>query len=145
MTKWICKPQAIIINQIVIINYCNLSRRVESTRNAINNHDRLALDMAMNFCVRSLGYQCMILSSSFRCFTGKERIFFEVAKALQKKIYVNAAKLRLLQCMKFSDEDMKWLTTNETDAHIHVVPLWSIASFKRMNYLSRHHHVCVQI
>ncbi|KAI5076808.1 hypothetical protein GOP47_0008873 [Adiantum capillus-veneris] len=69
---------------------------------------------------------------------GKERIFFEVAKALQKKIFCSATKLRLLQCMNFPDEDMKWLTTNERDAHIHVVPLWSIASFKRMNYIARH-------
>ncbi|KAL3684327.1 hypothetical protein R1sor_002349 [Riccia sorocarpa] len=71
---------------------------------------------------------------------GKERIFLEVGKVLQKKIYVGSAKMKLLECMELSAEDTKWLTCNDRESFIHVVPLWSISSFKRMNSISRHYH-----
>lgn len=67
---------------------------------------------------------------------GKERLFLEVARLLRKKVYVGAAKLRLLRCLGLSEEDMQWFTANEMDSHIHVVPLWTIASFKRMKHIS---------
>uniref|UniRef100_A0A7C8YBF7 DNA repair metallo-beta-lactamase domain-containing protein n=1 Tax=Opuntia streptacantha TaxID=393608 RepID=A0A7C8YBF7_OPUST len=67
---------------------------------------------------------------------GKERLFLEVAHVLRKKIYVTAAKLRLLECLELSVEDMQWLTSNEHESHIHVVPMWTIASFKRLKQLS---------
>lgn len=73
--------------------------------------------------------------------SGKERIFLEVARVLRKKIYVGAVKLRLLTCRGLPEEDMQWLTCNEHESHIHVVPLWSIANFKRMNMISKHYHV----
>lgn len=73
--------------------------------------------------------------------TGKERIFLEVGKALQKYVYVGAAKQRLLDCMDLAEEDSRWLTTKDQESHIHVVPLWSVASFKRMGSISRHYHV----
>ncbi|KAL2652826.1 hypothetical protein R1flu_020954 [Riccia fluitans] len=71
---------------------------------------------------------------------GKERIFLEVGKVLRKKIYVGSAKMKLLECMDLSAEDTKWLTCNDQESFIHVVPLWSISSFKRMNSISRHYH-----
>ncbi|KAL5995147.1 hypothetical protein ACLOJK_025205 [Asimina triloba] len=67
---------------------------------------------------------------------GKERLFLEVARCLHKKIYVGAAKLQLLQCLELPKEDMDWLTLNEHESHIHVVPMWMIASFKRMKHIS---------
>ncbi|CAA2956486.1 DNA cross-link repair SNM1 [Olea europaea subsp. europaea] len=67
---------------------------------------------------------------------GKERLFMEVARALHKKIYVNAAKLRILKCLDLPEEDMQWFTKNELESHIHVVPMWSIASFKRLKHMS---------
>ncbi|KAK6131967.1 hypothetical protein DH2020_034292 [Rehmannia glutinosa] len=67
---------------------------------------------------------------------GKERVFVEVAKALRKKVYVTAAKLRILECLGLQQEDMQWFTLNEQESHIHVVPMWSIASFKRMKHMS---------
>lgn len=75
--------------------------------------------------------------------TGKERIFLEVGKVLQKYIYVGAVKRRLLDCMDLSEEDKKWLTIRDQESHIHVVPLWSIASFKRMSSISHHYHVLI--
>ncbi|KAF9616057.1 hypothetical protein IFM89_028523 [Coptis chinensis] len=67
---------------------------------------------------------------------GKERLFLEVARCLRKKVYVGAAKLHTLRCLEFPEEDMKWFTSNEKESHIHVVPLWTIASFKRMKHIS---------
>ncbi|KAK1264339.1 DNA cross-link repair protein SNM1 [Acorus gramineus] len=67
---------------------------------------------------------------------GKERLFLEVARCLRKKVYVGAAKLRLLECLGFPKEDMQWFTVNEMESRIHVVPMWTIASFKRMKHLS---------
>ncbi|XP_073004321.1 uncharacterized protein [Typha latifolia] len=67
---------------------------------------------------------------------GKERLFLEVARLLQKKVYVGSAKLRLLRCLELPEEDMQWFTANEMESHIHVVPMWTLASFKRMKYIS---------
>ncbi|KAL5697254.1 hypothetical protein ACHQM5_030890 [Ranunculus cassubicifolius] len=67
---------------------------------------------------------------------GKERLFIEVARTLQKKVYVGAAKLHTLKCLELPEEDMKWFTKNENESHIHVVPLWTIASFKRMKHIA---------
>ncbi|KAL0393962.1 UNVERIFIED_CONTAM: DNA cross-link repair 1A protein [Sesamum latifolium] len=68
--------------------------------------------------------------------TGKEKLFIEVAKALRKKVYVTAAKLRLLECLDLQHEEMQWFTLNEQESHIHVVPMWAIASFKRLKQMS---------
>ncbi|KAG5541090.1 hypothetical protein RHGRI_021090 [Rhododendron griersonianum] len=66
----------------------------------------------------------------------KERLFLEVARVLRKKVYVPAAKLRLLECLGLSVEDMRWFTLNEEESHIHVVPMWTLASFKRLKCIS---------
>ena len=60
----------------------------------------------------------------------------EVARVLNKKIYVPAAKLRLLECLELPTEDMQRFTLNEHESNIHVVPMWTIASFKRLKQLS---------
>ncbi|KAF8695396.1 hypothetical protein HU200_037629 [Digitaria exilis] len=67
---------------------------------------------------------------------GKERLFMEVARLLQKKIYVGAAKLQILKHLELPQEIMHWFTANESESHIHVVPMWTLASFKRMKFLS---------
>ncbi|KAL2346626.1 hypothetical protein Fmac_000626 [Flemingia macrophylla] len=67
---------------------------------------------------------------------GKERLFLEVARSLQKKVHVTAAKLRLLKCLEFKDEDMQWFTSNEYESNIHVAPMWTLASFKRLKHIS---------
>ncbi|KAK2965563.1 hypothetical protein RJ640_018729 [Escallonia rubra] len=67
---------------------------------------------------------------------GKERLFVEVARVLRKKVYVTAAKLRLLECLGLSSEDMQWVTLNEQESQIHVVPMWTLASFKRLKHVS---------
>lgn len=67
---------------------------------------------------------------------GKERLFMEVARVLRKKVYVTAAKMRLLECLGMPKEDMEWLTLDERESHIHVVPMWTLASFKRLKHVS---------
>ncbi|KAM0872563.1 hypothetical protein ACQ4PT_038674 [Festuca glaucescens] len=67
---------------------------------------------------------------------GKERLFTEVARLLQKKIFVGAAKLQILKHLELPQEIMPWLTANEAESHIHVVPMWTLASFKRLKHLS---------
>ncbi|XP_020206250.1 DNA cross-link repair protein SNM1 [Cajanus cajan] len=67
---------------------------------------------------------------------GKERLFLEVARSLRKKVHVTAAKLRLLKCLEFNEEDMQWFTSNEHESNIHVAPMWTLASFKRLKHIS---------
>jgi DNA cross-link repair 1A protein len=67
---------------------------------------------------------------------GKERLFVEVGRMLKKKIYVGAAKLGVLRCLEMPEEDMHWLTANEAESHIHVVPMWTLACFKRLKHIS---------
>ena len=73
--------------------------------------------------------------------TGKERLFLEVARVLRKKVYVTAAKLHILRCLGFPEDDMRWFTLNEQESHIHVVPMWTIASFKRLKHISNQYVV----
>lgn len=80
---------------------------------------------------------CLILS----LVAGKERLFTEVARLLQKKIYVGAAKLQILKHLELPQEIMPWLTANEAESHIHVVPMWTLASFKRLKHLSSQYAV----
>ncbi|KAJ7966339.1 DNA cross-link repair protein [Quillaja saponaria] len=67
---------------------------------------------------------------------GKERLFLEVARVLRKKVYVTAPKLRLLQCLGFLEEDMQWFTLNDRESNIHIVPMWTLASFKRLKHIA---------
>lgn len=78
-------------------------------------------------------------------YAGKERLFMEVARLLQKKIYVGAAKLQILKHLELPQEIMHWFTANEAESHIHVVPMWTLASFKRMKYLSNQYAVSLFI
>eukprot|EP00850_Spirogloea_muscicola_P009722 SM000055S18256 [mRNA] locus=s55:342472:345837:- [translate_table: standard] len=71
---------------------------------------------------------------------GAEKLFLNVARALRKKLFVSPSKQRLLDCMGLTEEDKAWLVNKETQSNIHVVPMWSIASFKRMASVARHYH-----
>ncbi|KAK9946785.1 hypothetical protein M0R45_012230 [Rubus argutus] len=67
---------------------------------------------------------------------GKERLYLEVARVLRKKIYVTSGKLHILKCLDFPEEDLQWFTLNEHESQIHVVPMWTLASFKRLKHVS---------
>lgn len=72
---------------------------------------------------------------------GKERLYVEVARVLRKKIYINAAKLHILECLGIPSEDMQWFTTKEQESHIHIVPMWTLASFKRLKHICNQYKV----
>ncbi|KAK2999370.1 hypothetical protein RJ639_023273 [Escallonia herrerae] len=72
---------------------------------------------------------------------GKERLFVEVARVLCKKVFVTAAKLRLLECLGLPSKDMQWFTLNEQERQIHVVSMWTLASFKRLKHVSNQYAV----
>ncbi|KAI4379954.1 hypothetical protein MLD38_006190 [Melastoma candidum] len=67
---------------------------------------------------------------------GKERLYLEVARAVRRKVYVGAAKFHIIQCFGYSEEDLQWFTVNEHESHIHVVPMWTLASFKRLKHIA---------
>lgn len=91
---------------------------------------------------RSLIFKCSCISCLILSpVAGKERLFTEVARLLQKKIYVGAAKLQILKHLELPQEIMPWLTANEAESHIHVVPMWTLASFKRLKHLSSQYAV----
>lgn len=53
---------------------------------------------------------------------GKERIYLSVAKHLNKKVYVDRRRFRVLQAV-LEDEDLQWITTNPDESMLWVVPL----------------------
>ena len=78
------------------------------------------------FCI---SFSCLIMF----LVAGKERLFTEVARLLQKKIFVGAAKLQILKHLELPQEIMPWLTANEAESHIHVVPMWTDRKSTRLN------------
>lgn len=54
---------------------------------------------------------------------GKEKVFLEAARALQAKVYVSKAKLRVLEAAGVSPELRTLLTTDHMEARLHAVPL----------------------
>lgn len=54
---------------------------------------------------------------------GKERVFMEVARALNERIYVDATRYRTLSLLEWPLEDRARLTSDPSAARIHVVPM----------------------
>lgn len=69
---------------------------------------------------------------------GKERIFLEVAKRLESKVYVGNNKYEILKSLGLPKEYQDLITADDNQAHIHVVPMGSL-SFKRMRSISKHY------
>ncbi|KAG1467818.1 hypothetical protein G6F56_004197 [Rhizopus delemar] len=65
---------------------------------------------------------------------GKERVFFNIAKLLNAKIYAPKKKYNILLCLE--DEELKsMLTENPVEAQVHVVSLRDIRADTMANYL----------
>lgn len=68
---------------------------------------------------------------------GKERVFFNIAKMLKCKIFATAKKRRILKCQE--DEELNsMLTTDPTEAQVHVVSLRDIRGDIMSKYLEDH-------
>ncbi|KAK9812991.1 hypothetical protein WJX72_006870 [[Myrmecia] bisecta] len=69
---------------------------------------------------------------------GKERLFLEVARLLQQKVYVSPTKKAVLDCLGLAPEYASLLTTNDSEARIQAVPLWMV-SLKQMARIAKHY------
>jgi len=69
---------------------------------------------------------------------GKERIFLEVARRLGTQVYVGQNKFAVLQALSLPREYQQLITTDDSQAHIHVVPMGAL-NFKRMQAISQHY------
>ncbi|KAF8088286.1 hypothetical protein N665_0546s0018 [Sinapis alba] len=125
-----------------MLNYLNdspISSLVLDTTYCNPQYDFPKQEAVIQFVVESIQAEAfnpktLFLIGSYTI--GKERLFLEVARVLREKIYINSAKLKLLECLGFSKEDMQWFTVKEEESHIHVVPLWTLASFKRLKHIA---------
>ena len=73
---------------------------------------------------------------------GKERVFFEAAKALgpETKIYVGKQKRKVLEALgdAVPAEDMRRVTGDDAATNLHVVPMGSV-TFERMKTIARYY------
>ncbi|EIE25374.1 DRMBL-domain-containing protein [Coccomyxa subellipsoidea C-169] len=68
---------------------------------------------------------------------GKERLFLEVARILQRKVYVSVSKRAVLDTLGLPPEYETLLTTDDR-ARLHAVPLWRV-SLKHMARTLKHY------
>ncbi|CAK0744358.1 hypothetical protein CVIRNUC_001541 [Coccomyxa viridis] len=69
---------------------------------------------------------------------GKERLFLEVARILKRKVYVSAAKRKVMEALNLPQEYKALLTTDDKAALLHAVPLWRV-SLKHMARVLKHY------
>lgn len=76
--------------------------------------------------------RCTRLLMLFGAYTiGKEKIYLSVAERLQKKVYVDRTRFRVLSALNWSKQQMSLLTTEPSETCLWVVPLGHI-NFKKM-------------
>ncbi|PIN12524.1 putative hydrolase involved in interstrand cross-link repair [Handroanthus impetiginosus] len=127
------------MTELSILRACRIHTLILDTTYCNPQYDFPKQDTIIQFVIDAIQAEAfnpktLFLIGSYTI--GKERLFIEVARALRKKVYVTAAKLRLLECLGLQEEDMQWFTLNEQESHIHVVPMWTVASFKRLKQMS---------
>ncbi|KAL3650903.1 hypothetical protein CASFOL_007306 [Castilleja foliolosa] len=127
------------MTELPLLQTCSIHTLILDTTYCNPQYDFPKQEAIIQFVIESIQAEAfnpktLFLIGSYTI--GKERVFVEVAKALRKKVYVTSAKLRIMECLGLPEEDMQWFTKNEHESHIHVVPMWSIASFKRLKHMS---------
>ncbi|KAI8997297.1 DNA repair metallo-beta-lactamase-domain-containing protein [Pilobolus umbonatus] len=70
---------------------------------------------------------------------GKERVFYNIAKTIQSKIYVTDIKKRILLCQE-NQELTSMLTNNPYEAQVHVISLREIRPDNMSKYHLDHQH-----
>ncbi|PON61631.1 Receptor-like tyrosine-protein kinase [Trema orientale] len=124
---------------ILDTTYCNSQASLHGNNGIANCYDFPKQEAVIQFVIDAIQAETfnpktLFLIGSYTI--GKERLFLEVARVLRKKICVTAAKLRILKCLGLPQEDMQWFTQNERESQIHVVPMWTLASFKRLKHVA---------
>ena len=71
---------------------------------------------------------------------GKERLYFEVARRLKKKLYVSATKLKTLKLLDLPAWCQQMLTTNDQETSIQVVPMGKL-TLKNMRLIAKHYRM----
>ncbi|KAL7159501.1 hypothetical protein ABFS83_01G030900 [Erythranthe nasuta] len=127
------------MKEISVLQACSIHTLILDTTYCESQYDFPKQETVIQFVIDAIQAEAfnpktLFLIGSYTI--GKERLFLEVARTLRKKVYVTAPKLRILECLGLPREDMQWFTTNEQDSHIHVVPMWTIANFKRLKHVS---------
>ncbi|KAK1393689.1 Sterile alpha motif domain-containing protein [Heracleum sosnowskyi] len=127
------------MTRIPALQDCHVDRLILDTTYCDPQYDFPKQEAVIQFVIEAIQAEVfnpktLFLIGSYTI--GKERLYLEVARVLRKKVYINAAKLHVLECLGIPNEDMQWFTTNEQESHIHIVPMWTLASFKRLKHIS---------
>ncbi|GAB4854711.1 hypothetical protein Ancab_023296 [Ancistrocladus abbreviatus] len=123
---------------IAALHTCPIHTLILDTTYCDPQYDFPKQDAVVQFVIEAIQAETFNPRTLFLigCYTiGKERLFLEVARVLRKKVYVTKAKLHALKCLGLTKEDMQWFTVHEQESQIHVVPLWTLASFKRLKQM----------
>lgn len=115
---------------ILDTTYCDPKFQLPTQEEAV----QLAVDVAL---AEAFNPKTLILVGTYGI--GKEKVLFEIARALRRRVFVAPAKRKMLECMGFSEDDLGLLTSNEAAATVHDVPLWSVSSLTRMQKLAHFH------
>lgn len=106
-------------------------------KNEIDMKSTTFLDKWVHNPVMSSKHPLLIVVGTYTI--GKERVFYNIAKTLQSKIYVTEHKKRILLCQE-NNELSQLLTSNPEEAQVHVLPLGDIRPDNMSKYLLDHQH-----
>ena len=70
---------------------------------------------------------------------GKEAVFFGVARALGRRVYIGANKRRVMGCLDLTDEEKSLVCEDDTKTNVHAVPLGYTRSQQRMEAILKHY------
>eukprot|EP00793_Prasinoderma_coloniale_P000455 PRCOL_00005440-RA len=82
------------------------------------------------------GGQTLFLIGSYSI--GKERLYLELARRLNTKVYVSPTKLATLKLLGLTPPYLRLLTTDDKQARIHIVPLWKLTA-KNMRAIAKYY------
>jgi len=66
---------------------------------------------------------------------GKEKVFFEAAKTLNRKVYIGKAKRSVMDAIALSPEEKSAMTFDDSRTNLHVVPMGSTSFMKMASIL----------
>ena len=112
--------------------YCSLDQDDFPTQ----KHALRAMTDALRSEAVFAGHRRLFLFGTYTI--GKEKVFFEAAKALGQKVYVGKAKLAVLNAIELTKEEKSLITTNDAKTNLHVVPMGS-TSFKKMASIMKYY------
>ncbi|KAL0077914.1 DNA repair metallo-beta-lactamase-domain-containing protein [Phycomyces blakesleeanus] len=91
------------------------------------------LDMWLSFTKKQDNKKLLIVVGTYTI--GKERIFYDIAKRINSKIYVTSEKKRIILCQE-NPELETLLTRDQHEAQVHVIPLGHIKQEHLKPYLA---------